>query len=289
MHDLKVSDSKGLTIKSGVGGMTSFAKAYREAFTQPAFPVIWAVLSVFGIMAGPFGTFIAISFWARLLFWPVVVALAMSIGTALRVYIRNYLGLTRYRSEAPVLALLAVLVLTPPCLLLTRIAVADSVPPPSWSDVALYILVASGAASTLRHAILYQTRAAAAAGEPGSDIAEETDPPRLLARIEPELRAEVVRLQTRDHYVDVVTRRGKTSLLMRFADAMGELEGVEGLQVHRSHWVALGEVQAVRRSGGKVSLEMRDGSLVPVSRTHQPAVTALGLEADGAPEVAAAE
>ena len=102
-------------------------------------------------------------------------------------------------------------------------------------------------------------------------LQEARDPqtPRLFDRLAPEQRGELLRVSVRDHYVDVVTSVGKTALLMRFADALRELDGLDGMRVHRSHWVADSAVTALTRQRGKVLLRLRDGECIPVSRTYQ--------------------
>ena len=70
----------------------------------------------------------------------------------------------------------------------------------------------------------------------------------------------------------MTTAQGQTSLLMRFADAMAELDGVAGMQVHRSHWVAFAAVRGITRARGKTFLQLEDGRLVPVSRSYLDAV-----------------
>jgi DNA-binding LytR/AlgR family response regulator len=82
----------------------------------------------------------------------------------------------------------------------------------------------------------------------------------------------VQHLSVRDHYVVVQTDRGQSTLLMRFADALGELDGIEGMRVHRSHWVAKTAVAGLERSGGKVHVRLQDGRLVPVSRSYRDEV-----------------
>ena len=44
------------------------------------------------------------------------------------------------------------------------------------------------------------------------------------------------KLKMADHYVEAFTTAGSTLVLMRFADAVSELEGADGLRVHRSYW-----------------------------------------------------
>lgn len=106
-----------------------------------------------------------------------------------------------------------------------------------------------------------------------SQDAKRPEAPRLLDRLAPEQRGELLRLSVRDHYVDVVTTTGKSALLMRFADALRELDNLDGMRVHRSHWVAASAVIGLTRMRGKVFLCLRCGECIPVSRTYQDAVT----------------
>lgn len=80
-----------------------------------------------------------------------------------------------------------------------------------------------------------------------------------------------------DHYVDVHTDKGNTLVLMRLADAIAEMEGVSGMQIHRSHWVALDAVAGSLRKDGRLFLRMTDEKLLPVSRSSLDAVRVAGL------------
>ena len=75
----------------------------------------------------------------------------------------------------------------------------------------------------------------------------------------------------------VATSTGTDLILMRLSDAMDETGDVAGMQVHRSHWVATGEVTAARRDGARAILTLSDGRDIPVSRTYVPAVKEAGL------------
>ena len=94
----------------------------------------------------------------------------------------------------------------------------------------------------------------------------------LLKRLQPELGDHLVCLEMQDHYVKVHMLAGSTMLLMRLRDAIAELGGVEGQQVHRSWWVARDEVRAIRRQGRAVKLELTNGLLAPVARNRQEAL-----------------
>ncbi len=92
----------------------------------------------------------------------------------------------------------------------------------------------------------------------------------FLSRLPSHLGREVLHLRMQDHYVEVHTDRGKDMVLLRFRDAIRELDGVDGRQVHRSHWVARRAVTGTVRKGGRLFLKLSNDSIVPVSRTFMP-------------------
>jgi len=110
-------------------------------------------------------------------------------------------------------------------------------------------------------------------------------PARLLARLPAAVGEELLALEAEDHYVRVHTARGSALLLMRFADAIAELDGRPGLQVHRSWWVARTAVTGAVKAGRRASLVLVGGLIVPVSRAAMPQARAqglLGVRASGA-------
>ncbi|GHC66716.1 LytTR family DNA-binding domain-containing protein [Neogemmobacter tilapiae] len=112
--------------------------------------------------------------------------------------------------------------------------------------------------------------------KPESTLPEAPEKPNLLDRLPLEKRGVLICLSVQDHYVDVVTSKGREMLLLRLSDAIRET-GAAGLQVHRSHWVARDQVRAARRQGDGAVLTMANGLEIPVSRTYLPQVRAAGL------------
>ena len=114
-------------------------------------------------------------------------------------------------------------------------------------------------------------------GERAGDASRVTPETALLARLSVRSRAELLHLRMQDHYVEVHTAAGRELLLLRFRDALREVANVNGLQVHRSHWVARDAVAGVERRGdGRVTLRLVNGSKVPVSRSFAPILKAQG-------------
>lgn len=100
---------------------------------------------------------------------------------------------------------------------------------------------------------------------------------RLIRRLDFNIRGALVSLSVADHYVEVTTTKGKQLLLMRLRDAMEESAPVAGLQIHRSHWVALDQVDRIHRENNRVMVETTVGDRLPVSRSYLADLRAAGL------------
>ncbi|QZD96373.1 LytTR family DNA-binding domain-containing protein [Qipengyuania gelatinilytica] len=110
--------------------------------------------------------------------------------------------------------------------------------------------------------------------EDGSTAKESA--PRFIDRLPPQLGTDLLALEMEDHYVRAHTRLGSELVLMRLGDAMAELEGVDGRQVHRSWWVARDAVEEVRREGRNLRLVLARGIEAPVSRNRASELKAAG-------------
>jgi hypothetical protein len=90
----------------------------------------------------------------------------------------------------------------------------------------------------------------------------------LFDTLPPELGTQIIALEMEDHYVRVHTMLGSALVLMRLRDAMALVGDVEGMQVHRSWWVARGAVEDVLREGRNVRLKLARGIEAPVARAN---------------------
>jgi hypothetical protein len=92
--------------------------------------------------------------------------------------------------------------------------------------------------------------------------------PAFLRRLDPSVKGPLLAVQAQEHYVRVITAEGAQCTLYRFGDALRELEGLSGLQVHRSFWVADAGVAALRNDRRGLRIVLRNGEQVPVSARH---------------------
>jgi DNA-binding LytR/AlgR family response regulator len=104
--------------------------------------------------------------------------------------------------------------------------------------------------------------------EPASALRE-----RLSLRLQ---HAELYALEAEDHYVRAHTSGGSELILMRLADAVREAEGVDGLQTHRSWWIAKAGIAKINREGEKLVALLKSGVEAPISRSYGKAVRDAG-------------
>lgn len=89
----------------------------------------------------------------------------------------------------------------------------------------------------------------------------------ILARVPMEKRGKLLALSAEDHYVRVITDKGDALVLIRLRDAIGEVGATEGLQIHRSHWVAKAAIAAARRVADRAEITLCTGDTLSVSRS----------------------
>ena len=151
----------------------------------------------------------------------------------------------------------------PPMMLIVWVGhtLADGRPPPArvLPDILWDVLLVCVGASVVALFATWRRRRAA----------DAPTPPKFLDRLPLKLRgAEVWAVEAEDHYLRLHTSKGQDLILMRLSDAIAELEGIEGAQVHRSWWVARDSIAEAERGDGRATLTLKDGSEVPVSRTY---------------------
>lgn len=87
---------------------------------------------------------------------------------------------------------------------------------------------------------------------------------------------ELYAISSEDHYLRIHIRDGEEFILKRLSDAVHDLKDADGLQTHRSWWVAADGVEKVIKDNGQTKLVLKSGNLVPISRTYKSAVQAAG-------------
>lgn len=148
---------------------------------------------------------------------------------------------------------------------------SQTMTPLFWLQQGAYVLAVSIFLTTGAYAIEQLQQRAQPPAPAGNALPHFAD--RLPIRMR---AADIYAVSAEDHYLRVHTSAGEELILMRLSDAMRELSGLDGLQTHRSWWVARQGLADVSRGDGKLVLKLKSGVEAPVSRTYAAAVKAAG-------------
>ena len=241
------------------------------------------MVSVIGFLlglVGPFGTFAApaplrIGYWlifaiaGYLVFRPLVVV-GRWLAEALRISPLIGIGLAQMVASVPMTLIVA-----------TLLSGFDVVAALRWNGLgALYFqvwligfLVNGFFALVLKGK---EQREAPDATPAPAMIAPVADAPTSFADRLPPGFGPLLALKGEDHYVRAIGETREELVLIRLRDAIAELGATEGLQVHRSWWVARAGVASTRKEGRTATVLLHSGTEVPVSREMTPELRRLG-------------
>lgn len=235
----------------------------------------WALLVIMGAIAGmigPFGTYEAVPLVPPLIYWLAVIIGTGATGTLVAGLAERKLKTWLSPVVAAVLGgALAGPPITTVVAIINLLAFGQDTTPIGLFTLLVYCTLIA-AAVTLLSALLGMRPKTAKV-----EAMAAPEEPVLLDRLPRPQRGRLLHIAVSDHYVDVTTDKGTALVLMRLSDAIRETAPEPGLQVHRSHWIALAAVRRGFRQGGKPVLELENGTVVPVSRTSMDAVKAAGL------------
>ncbi len=251
---------------------------------------------VIAVDAGPFLTLSLLSFGERLIYWGIAVPMAFFTALFIVAFLAPLLR-EAHRWKSVVAKTAAMGVLFTPFIYGWTVLMVPSVDGIT-TDYARFlrdVILISLAVFVTLEIFMARKIAKIRAGDGFADAAPElyalqdtpdtSDVPqipranrsRLLRRIVAGDPGPVLRLEALDHFVTVVTSAGQYNLRMRFADAVDEMDGVEGIRAHRSHWVAQHAILGAERQNNRLFVHVACGARIPVSRKYLPQIEALGL------------
>lgn len=241
--------------------------------------ILAAIVGVLGL-SGPFGTF-ELPVGPRIAYWAAIGAATFATGSFFSTWTMHALA----HKQMPLALRVLVAGLSAGIPVAALVIAVNLLAFPSYGmeplallSIAVYSIVISLVVSLVFGLTEAKTPGAVVTAAQSAATTDAEPPrPRLLDRLPVQTRGALISISVSDHYVDVVTSRGSALVLMRLGDAISEADGVPGLQIHRSHWVALGGVKSVRRENGKPVVETTAGKTLPISRTYLPEAKAAGL------------
>lgn len=245
--------------------------AWRDSWT-PFNLALWTILAVALTIGGPFGTYETVDIGTRLVYWMLVVPISALIGFQVSYLVRmTWPSLPLVVSDLSS-SLGITIIFAPIVWLLTHaMLVIPGEEDPTLLRMGVYVFVISMGIVTARRLV------------PGIEQrnylprTHDSKRPRLLRRVPRLSEADVIRITSQGHFVEIVTDAGTERIRMRLSDAVVEMDSVPGHLVHRSHWVAQEAIIATETVAGKAQLRLRNGDTVPVSRTYRGTLEEAGV------------
>lgn len=236
----------------------------------------WALLGAILGAVGPFGSFFNDSLAVRVAYWTT---LCLVSGVVISATVRWIWPLARRQGvSAWVWVPVTALALTAPLGLFARVfatglwpGIRERVSLIEWFGQTLLIELVFLAAYVAAHA-----RAALHSSRTPTTATAGTGDARILDRLPSRLGRDLLCLQMEDHYVRLHTPEGSILVLTPLRTAITQVGGIEGMQVHRSWWVARQAVQGVVQDGRNLRLKLASGLEAPVARSKVSELRAAG-------------
>lgn len=242
---------------------TDIIVAIKDRSTVLAFLILTAMFA----LTGPFGSFLYLNLWGRIGMWIIVMTTTGIIGISTFFFVRNLLP--QNTRIATAIAVLITSIPTSYTALLVdnfyfNLPISFTQFTVDWRNlfpVVVLVVCLLGLTKSAKETVrLNQSK---------------TVP--LFDRLPHKIGQTLISVSAEDHYTKVTTTKGSELLLMRFSDAVNELNAYDGLRVHRSHWVSRAAVKRAHRDNGRVVIDLTNRVQIPVSRSFIPDLKSHGL------------
>lgn len=252
---------------------------HRTGFIVAFFAAIFmTITAAVGTDIVPFGT--------RLVYWMIVMLTGATIGAGVTSGVQSWGRLRNHIwAEAALVSFLIALPLT--LAVVGAGMILLNMQRPSADGLVLnfgLVVLVSMAITSISYAIMWGQKGRETntqIGLAGSKMPPVQATPMTDQRFRDRLplhlaNAQLLALQSEDHYLRVHTADGETLILMRLTDAIAALAEVPGAQTHRSWWVARAAVIKSVRGEGKAILTLTGEIEAPVSRNYMRALNDAG-------------
>jgi len=250
-----------LTLWDLLGGRLSIDTAhyFRVLTHQRTLLFVFLALLTF-VAADPSGSRNFVPLWFAIILWPVAFSFYLLVYHA---QLLTLAALTRrfnwLSMPTPLVGFVALL----PTVYVCRSAViymSDGEFPYDVSDqLIFYFLSVQGLETVFYRFIMPGVRAEIEAEKPSRHLViggEQVDLSQLL------------HIEAREHHVHLTFENAKSLARARLGDIVAQTSTEDGMQPHRSWWVARDPAIRTERRNGRLILRLRDDTEVPVARTR---------------------
>ena len=232
-------------------------------------------------LLGPFSTYERFTVVERLVYWGGLIFVLIWPAVVVRTWVLRLLKGPPLRLD--IIAAVAIALLFAPPIWAFNVFVMrfDVHRPTALAEHLVISLLICFVPVALRHYLRVVRTETMAAGEIDQGAAPSTvEDPAFLRRLDPDKRGDIWHVSADDHQLAVYTSAGESRIRMRFSDALHELEELDGIKVHRSHWVAYSAIRSVVQEGRRHKIVLQCGTEIPVSQNRADALRQAGFLAD---------
>ncbi len=242
------------------------AETIKQAFAGTAHRLsslsFWLIISgviLICFLSGPFGTFEALPASFRFIYWGLIIIITNLLGLWLHAFMRvkDWLRPVEIFIVGVVFGFLASGIV-----IILSYALLN--PMNGYPGTLKLLAYCFPSAATIFIATVYLD----------SQRKEDRKPlldqhPALFARLKKYPNAQkVLSLNAQDHYVEVATEFGSELCLIRLSDAIAEVAPIEGIQIHRSSWIAKSAIQEIKVQGNNTEVHLINGNTLKVSQSR---------------------
>lgn len=247
--------------------LPSALRELRADLTRPGTIVLLAGITGVLTLMGPFETGTQLRPLPRLAYWAALAVPTYAAGSLGHIIMRQRLSGRVGAAGMAIFSAIAAAISVSSLVVALNALILGHLPPAA--EMPGFLLTSGGIAAIVSLLFSALDHEAEGAAPPSS--------PPLLERLPHDKRGPLVAISAEDHYVRVRTIRGEEMVLMRLTDAIAQTHPARGIRVHRSHWVAIDQISAVRRLGERTELSMSHGPAIPVSRASLKVLKEAGL------------
>lgn len=213
------------------------------------------MLCIVIVVTGPFGTFLEVPFAVRAVYMPFLIIVGAFALAGTEAFVDQFAPKVHILIKGFSVGAIMAVFFSPVVLVVADMATVGFREPREMPHVVQIVFGLTLFFYLIRHVFVREVGVTADAPK---------DRLRELLELSPD--AELLAVSADDHYVRVLTDQGEHRVLLRFSDALRELDALDGAQVHRSHWVAKISATELNRDGQRHHVRLSNGVLIPVSR-----------------------
>lgn len=212
------------------------------------------------IASDPSGARSYVPFWFSIAFWPIVFALYVAVCMlAMLIVAMLSQALPNLRLPMPLIGFAALV----PCVMLCETSVAfmsnGTFPYDFAGKLFFYFFAVQGIETVFFRFIFPEIR---------KTLHQNTGDRHLVIGGEKIELTKLLHIEAREHHVHLTFENRKSLARARLGDIVAQTQAEDGMQPHRSWWVARDPAIRAERKNGRLILRLRDNIEVPVARTR---------------------